>query len=423
MNRTRLSWIVLGIGSMFVASGALADGVVLNGTTARSIGRGGTNLAHRDNGGVLFDNPAAAVNIDGYTMVDVGANMILNDFYFANPRNRSSADDSLLPLPEISLIRRSNDGRVACGLGVFAPAGFCETYDLEGPPPFLSGQQRYKSFGSLVKVLPSVAFRANDRLSFGATFGAAISHDELEGPYFIQSPGGPVPVGTPMLMDLQATGAAMCWSFGLQYELTEATTLGLAFQSESRFRAEGSTRVWVPGMGPCSYDSRLDITWPESLGLGVRHEIDPCRVFSTDVIWYNWSGAFDDLGIHLINPSTLGFPALHEQLPLRWRDTVSVRLGYERTFAGDRVIRCGYVYHRNPIPNGTLTPFIQATMEHAFSLGYGWTWRSWNVDLSYMFAFGPEVTVGTSDIVGGDFNNSVHRAQTHALSFSFLRRF
>jgi hypothetical protein len=40
-----------------------------------------------------------------------------------------------------------------------------------------------------------------------------------------------------------------------------------------------------------------------------------------------------------------------------------------------------------------------------------------------MYTFGPEVSVGISDFVGGDFNDSEHRAQTHAISVGFQQRF
>jgi long-chain fatty acid transport protein len=419
MSWRRMPQAVLGV-FLMMASSALSDGTMLNGVSPRSIGRGGTNIAHSDNGAVLYDNPAGAVKISGETLIDVGFDLMISDFHFTNARNDSAADDSVYPLPQVSIVRKSADEQWAYGLGVFTPAGFGEAYDLEGPPP-LFGQHHYKSFGALTKVLPSLAYRMNEQLAIGATLGVAITHDELEGPYFLQGPS--ILRGTPTILDLQATGAALCWSLGLQYDLTDATTLGLTYQSESRFHADGSTRATVPGLGGSAFDTTLDITWPRTLGLGVKHKLCERRIFSTDIIWVNWSDAFDDLGIHLSNPTNVAFPSFYEQLPLRWRDSVSLRLGYEHVLSNDHVVRCGYVYHRNPIPDGTLTPFIQATLEHAFSAGYGWKWRCWDIDLAYMFAFGPDTKVATSDFVGGDFDQSSHRAQTHALAFSFMRQF
>jgi long-chain fatty acid transport protein len=400
----------------------MADGVILNGLAPRSIGRGGTNIAFADNGAVLFDNPAGAVNVRGQGLMDLGVDGIITQFRYSDPDNPSVSDTRIVPLPQIGYVRKSADERWAYGLGVFAPAGFSERFVMEGPPP-LDGRRPYNTFGALAKVLPGAAYRVTDRLSVGATLGVGISHVELEGPYFLQ---GPSPLaGLPTMLDIRGTGAALVWSFGLQYALTEATTVGATYQSESRFHLDGVANVDVTGLGlgRSSYKARTDITWPESVGLGVRHELCPHRILSADVIWYNWSQAFDQLGIHLTEPSAVGFVPIYEEFPLRWHDTVSVRLGYERILAGGRTIRFGYVYHRNSIPKETLTPYIQAILEHGFSAGYGWAYREWNIDLAYMFLFGPQQNVETSAIIGGDFSDSVHNAQAHALSISLMRQF
>jgi len=415
-------WIPLICTGLFsITSGtALADGTILDGLSPRSIGRGGTNIAFADNGAVLCDNPAAMVNIQGNTMMDLGGELMLTDFDFANPRNAAAAEFSRSPLAQVALLRKDPRGNRAFGLGMFTPAGFGEIFDMEGPFP-LGGQRRYKSFGALAKFLVGGAFRLTDRLSAGATLGVGVSHVELEGPYFLQSPG-PFQA-TPMMVDIQQTGATLVWSTGLQYAWSDATTVGVTYQSESRFDMDGRTAVEIPGMGRTQYDSSLDITWPQTLGLGVRHQLCPCRTLAVDVIWTGWSNAFDDLGLHLRNPTTPGFPELDEQLPLRWRDSVSTRVGYERRFDHGQVVRLGYVHHRNPIPHGTLTPYIQAILEHAFSAGYGCVWRNWNIDLAYMYSFGPVQHVDVSDFLGGDFSQSTHRAQSHCIALSFMKQY
>ncbi|OHB80797.1 MAG: hypothetical protein A2W31_04945 [Planctomycetes bacterium RBG_16_64_10] len=397
-----------------------ADGVILNGVSAQTIGRGGTNIAHVDNGTILHDNPAGMTMIDSHSMFEVGGTLLLTDFEYGDRQNAEQTQNRAYGLAEFSLIRRSCDGRWAAGFGVFSPAGFGSIYDLEPLPPF-PGPQRYKSFGTLVKLLPGLAYRPTDRLSIGATLGVGITIADLEGPYVLQGPS--VLRGTPTLLDLDADGAALVWSLGLLYEVSDRSSLGVSYQSEARFRADGQTLATVPGLGQSFYDTQLDITWPRSLGLGVRHELCEHRIVSTDVIWYDWSSAFDSFGIHQSNPSNAFFPAFSEQFPLDWRDTVSVRVGFEQRVGCDQTLRLGYVYHRVPIPTSTITPFIPASLEHAFSTGYGWRLCDWDVNVAYMYTFGPEVAVQTSGLVGGDFDQSQHRAQTHAISLSLLRRF
>jgi len=403
-----------------VSATALADGVHMNGVSPRAIGRGGTNIAHADNGAVFFDNPAAAVNVPGCGLFDVGGNLLLMDMRYSDSDNPTSYDFNITPLPSFGLVQKTDDGRFAYGLGIYAPAGFSQMHHLDGQPPF-GGEQTYKSFAALTKILPGAAFKVNDQLSVGGTFGMAISHAELEGPYTLQNAG--ILSGLPTLVDLQATGVTPVFSLGLQYELTEATTFGMTYQSESRFQLEGNSLVTVPVIGSARYDTHLDMTWPESLGFGLRHELCPHRILSADLVWFNWSAAFDELGVSLSDADRLIFPDINEQLPLQWRDTLSMKLGYERILQNGHTARCGYVYHRNPIPADTLTPYIQAILEHAFSVGYGLQVWGWELDASYMFLFSPEVNVGQSGLLGGDFDDSTHRAYVHALGLSVIRRF
>jgi long-chain fatty acid transport protein len=373
---------------------------------------------------VLFDNPAGLVNLDGCGLVDVGVDLLFPVLaYDEPPAGTFACDGDPYPCGQLSLVRKSCDGRWAVGLGAFAPAAFGARYHLEGPFPF-DGPRFYKSFGALGEILPAVAYRASDRLSVGATLGVGVSHVELEGPHTLQS----LPLrGTPTMIDLQTTGAALAWSVGLQYELTPATTVGLTYQGETAFRLDGNIRVETIPLGESYYDADLRITWPRSLGLGVRHELCPHRIVAADVIWFDWTHSFDSLDLHLSDPTSLVYQialgdSLDESLPLDWRDTVSVRVGYEQHFGGNRVARVGYTYHRNPVPAGTLTPFLQTILEHTFTIGYGWTRGDLELDLAYQYTFGPDVEVAASDLAGGDFDNSHHEAQAHVLLVTLLKR-
>jgi long-subunit fatty acid transport protein len=425
VNRLRIalagSWIVLTLSGT-----AVADGVMRDGLGAVSCGRGGTNIAAADNGVVLLDNPAGIVNINGCGMADLGVDLLFPDLSYCDPdNNRCAADGDPYPCGNLSLIRKSCGGCWAYGVGFYAPAAFGTRYELEGPAPYV-GPRLYKSFGALGKVLPAVACRVTDRLTVGGTLGVGLSHVELEGPHTLQSPG--LLQGTPTLIDLQATGAALAWSLGFQYQLTPATTIGLAYQSETSFHLDGSIRVDVPDprLRRSYFDADLDVTWPRSLGLGVRHALCPHRIVSADVIWFDWTNSFDSFDLRLTDPSNADFAVfgpIDEVLPMDWRDSVSVRVGYEHHLGCHRVLRCGYTYHRNPIPAGTLTPYLQTILEHTFSVGYGWRRGNWDINLAYQYTFGPDLEVTTSDLLGGDYDGSQHESEAHVLLLSLVRSY
>lgn len=407
---------------------AAADGLIRDGVGARAVGRGGANLGFADNGQMLLDNPAAMANVQGDGLAEVGFDLLFTDLQYGDAANNGRyvpSDDNPFPMGQVSYIRRLDDVW-SFGLGAFSVAGFATAYDLPGPFPLL-GQQHYKSLGAFGKILPGISARLTDNLSAGATFGVGVSHAELEGPYFLQA-AGPFQ-GTPMYLDLQATGAAPCWSFGVQYQLSEQTTIGASYQSQTSFNMDGNTLVNVPGLGLNRFDTALHMSWPQSVGLGVKHSICPHHTLACDVLWLDWSRAFDQFDVLFTNPDNPVFQAvvgnsLPEIFPLQWRDTVSVRTGYEFRPNDDHVWRLGYTYHRNPIPTGTLTPWIQGILEHAFSIGHGWNFSEFtSFDLAYQYSFGPQQFVGSSDWIGGDFSNSRQYAQYHFLLLSLQQRF
>lgn len=408
------------------ASAARADGVMRDSVGAASSGRGGANIAHSDNGAIILSNPAGLVNTPTTQLFEFGIDPLITDLHYADPENHDHGANPFTALPNLSYIKRTEDGRFACGVGFYVPAGFGATWDLNNP---LLGKNGYKPFAAVGKVLPSVAFRVTDKLSVGATLGVAVSHMEAETPLFLQTG---LLKGLPTIIDIQGTQAAPTWSVGLQYQVNDRTRVGLTYQSETRFTMKGRGTVHAflePGAPPISsrFDVQTDMAWPRSVGFGLVHDLTEHQRVSMDVLWYHWSHAFDRLDVKFSNPSNPFFaqfgPSIRDSLALDWKDSVSVRVGYEYFFDNLDVLRLGYVHNSETIPSGTLTPYIPATLEHTFAAGYGLWWGNTRFDFAYQFAFGPTRRVGTSRIVGGDFNNSRITARAHWLFFGLTKFF
>jgi len=414
-----LPLVVLG----FATSYARADGVVRDGIGAISTGRGGTNLGFNDNAAIILDNPAGMVSACDCGFWELGVDTVICDLHYSDPDNDVDNEVKGFPSGMFGLVRRTPDSAWAYGLGVYAPAGFSAEFDMVNPH---TGPTRYKSLGVLGKVLPGLAYQATDRLSIGATLGVGIGHVELEGPFYVQT--GPL-AGAPTLLDLNATEATVVGGIGLQYQLTPNTTLGVAYTEESRFVFEGTTRATlITPLGPVGsdFDTQVDLVWPRSVGVGLMHKLCDCRRVAADVIWYDWSHAFDRLDLVFSNPSNPVIGAvvpggtIRDSLAMNWEDSVSLRLGYEWDSSDVLTWRAGYVYHDSPVPDATLNPFLDGVLEHAFSLGLTRKYSRGVLNLAYQYSFGDERNVVDSDLVGGDFDNSTFDADAHWISFSVL---
>ncbi len=86
-------------------------------------------------------------------------------------------------------------------------------------------------------------------------------------------------------------------------------------------------------------------------------------------------------------------------------------------------MRLGYRYQDNPVPAFSTSTYLQTTLEHHFSVGYGFKHHGWELDTAYQFAFGPDVHTGTSIYPGGDFSNATLTTQTHMVFLSAIRRY
>ena len=165
--------------------------------------------------------------------------------------------------------------------------------------------------------------------------------------------------------------------------------------------------------------------WPRSVAVGIKHSFCPHRRIAADVIWYDWAHAFNQVDLQFYNPTNPLIPLLtplpiKDALPLNWTNSVSLRLGYEWQPTDLETWRVGYTYHGSPVPDSTLNPYLDGVLEHGFSVGYSRQMRRAVLNLAYQYNFGKQRNVGTSALVGGQFDNTSLNAQAQFAMISLL---
>jgi long-chain fatty acid transport protein len=433
MLRSRLLGTFLFLGGLLAATLARGDGLIRDGVGPISTGRGGTNQAFADNATIILDNPGSLVNVAGNGLAEVGADTVVTQVQYGNPLGGVVSHVRPLPMPVLGYVKKSDNGCWAYGIGAFVPAGFGAAYGETVSP--VVGPTEYRSIGGVAKILPALSYKATDRLSVGISVGIAISDIQIYGPYVLQD--APL-TGLPAVMNMSGFGVAPTGSIGLQYQVNERMTVGASYTEEVNMTLRGGANATMIAPNPfppptflaipSHFDTKLHMKWPRSVAVGLKYELCEHRRVSADVIWYDWSGAFDQIDIQLSNPTNpvVGMMVplpVRDTLPLNWMDSVSMRLGYEWMPNGLDTWRCGYVYHGSPVPDGTLNPYLDGILVHAFSLGYSRNLGRLIFNSGYQYSFGPTRYVGTSEIVGGDFNNTDMRAQAHFAMFSLLLPF
>ncbi len=389
-------------------------------------GRGGANQAFADNAEMILDNPASMVNVDGDGLIELGvATAISTSHYSDSYGNDVNAKVRPQPGPVLGITRKTPSGQWAFGVGLFAPSAFGASYGALNNPTF--GPSLSSSKGALVKLVPAMAYRATDRLALGLSLGVGLSYAAFNGPAFLQS--GSL-AGTPALLDTRGTGVAPVGAFGMQYKLTENTRIGATYTSQSTFWMHGATNATLfDGSFIASrFDSKIHLRWPRSVAIGIKHDLCPHRRIAVDMVWTDWAHAFSDINLVLYDPSNPAIRAalataggslpVNQDVPLRWTDTVAFRLGYEADLSDVDVLRLGYDYQPSPAPDSTFNPFLGGVRQHVFSIGFSRKLRRVIFNAAYQYSHGHPRHVGTSSLIGGQFNGSTYRANAHFATMS-----
>ena len=426
---------------LFIASHrpCVASGVVLDSIGAVSSGRGGTNIPHADNGALIHDNPAALVTMPSGKMLEFSSEFIYPEVRYEDAYDADYSKHEVFVIPAFSFVyKKTEDSRIAFGGGIFSQAGFGTEYRLEhnmtrsameGDLPVSFGNQVYRSEASLIKLLASTSFKINESLSLGFSAGPSIQRVEFEMPYTFQT--GAL-AGVSALGEMNTRNSyGFTYTMGVQYKISRNTIVGISYVSESRSTLEGDADIYLPDTVPesvlfnnrqANYDLEFEFEWPRSVGVGVLHKISNSHRFSFDVLWYDWASAFDSLDIELTDGDNAEFDAalgktLKDSFPIEWDSVFAFRFGYEYFVKGSSndIIRCGYIYNENPISRETQIPLIPGNSKHNFSVGYSHKWKKWEFDIASQYLLSEKDRVTSSDIVGGDFNDSSLKTKAYLL--------
>ena len=227
------------------------DGHLLHGVGAVNSALGGIGLASNASLlGSFYHNPAGLASFDG-TNLEMGFELMKAERSVASSFGAMSgstvSDADWTPIPAFGFTTKLSNGLVI-GLSGLGIGGFGVNYAADPTNPILMPApngfgQVYSNF-QLMKISPAVAWTIGDKLRVG--FAANIDWSSLAvSPMPIAAPDyDPGPDATPGTLDdrsyypsAAASDAVFGFGFqaGMQYELSETMTLGLAYTSPQVF--------------------------------------------------------------------------------------------------------------------------------------------------------------------------------------------
>lgn len=85
-------------------------------------------------------------------------------------------------------------------------------------------------------------------------------------------------------------------------------------------------------------------------------------------------------------------------VPMQYRDTFSIRNGFELDLNERFAVRTGYLYERGAIPDEYYSAFLAEGDKHVMTLGATYAGKSWSVDASFAYHFIGDRSISNSKV-------------------------
>ncbi len=247
---------------------------------------------------------------------------------------QSIEDDGFIFLPGLYYVHPLND-KWSFGIGPNAVSGLGTTYNDTWPGRFLIKEWSQVMIG----IVPSVAYRVNDKLSVGFSLSLNYSLFTLE--KAVLDPG--VGEGN---FKLEADGIGVGGNLGLLYEVSPRTRLGIVYRSEVVAENEGTPEVTglsaatknaLLNAGALNQDISMDTNMPQSVLVGVFHDYDNGWTMSADVLWVDFSS-------YEIDNITIGNTSINKDSNTNYQDIWAFSMGTTYALTHDWTLRGGALY-------------------------------------------------------------------------------
>ncbi|MFZ5515691.1 MAG: OmpP1/FadL family transporter [Candidatus Zhuqueibacterota bacterium] len=447
---------------LFLTTSLFASGVGLTGVGARATALGGAYRGVANDWSAMYWNPAGLSKVQGM------------HFGFSMERIKPTANYTVLggaPIPfyrtdELQNVDKTfyipaagfvySTEKFSFGLGVYVPFGLGATWDVFNTSTFNSKYPAddFEDDLKIIDIHPSIAYKVTDKLSIGVGFSYTIAdiiirtpdsqpNPLLLDPAYAQLVAGVLqPLGLAsdayksFLVDkeLDGTGSGIGFNFGVQYDLTEDMTIGIAGTwyndisldgkiSATAYLQESNTttiqtldatlgQMVALGMLPAASKAQIMAVYsepsvvydkakgdaklplPMTLGAGISYTGIKNMLIAADVSWTQWS-AWDVIEITVEEDNSTS------ELVENWEDGIRFSAGLEYSLMENLKARGGYYTEPAAIPVENLTITVpDINRRHGINLGL-----SYNIGGIELFGSYEQLLIKELDVTSWEEHN------------------
>jgi len=323
-------------------------------------------LAAADSAETAYNNPAGMTRFDTKT-TSVGVIFIKSFSEFEVDESRStigggdpqSGDPILIPAYYTIL---PIDEKWRFGFSANFTGGFGSDYGDSWAGRYYSNEYSLAFIG----LTPSVAYPVNDRLSLGFSTPISISYSVTSS--LINSP---IPGADDGELEVETTEAAYSFVFSSLYEFSKQTRGALIYRSEVDYDSEPDIKIKRSGLPSDIIDNiedaintlELASTVPQSVGIGLFHQLDNDWQITADAIWID----FSEFGVTEISIVGQSVVAPNND----FKDIYAFSVGAQLPVKGDTTWRLGALYVSEGVDDEDRS--LSFALDRVYGIGAGLT--------------------------------------------------
>jgi len=403
---------------------ANANGFNILSQGARAAAMANAFTARASDPSAVWYNPAGLAHVEGF-QVYTGGLLTLDEGkkYYSVYRNATlAADSTSIIQPNIYLSYKLSD-RIALGLGLNSPIG----YEVEWPKTeevehvvFVLNKLKINT----TAISPAAAFKLNDHLSVGAGVNFYFHRFSMRYHY---------PYDTNVLVALLSNGqvldvpdvvfdlsnfktTSIGYYAGLQWQPISFLSIGAVYRRGAPLTFDsGDVNAWEPPTSDDYVNAKLEELFIDSpqqnatisysttdqFQAGIAIKPMESLELELDLIWTFWTKMDSIEIIYREKPMFRSF--WHGYFDVGgdtdFQNAVSIQLGGEYKLNPSLSARFGAFHHGSPLVLPNLNPAFPLAANKGFTLGLGWQFSRFQVDLAYIFKSYSELTAENSTLL------------------------
>jgi long-chain fatty acid transport protein len=358
----------------------------------------------------IFYNPAGIANLDG-AQLEVGLNLIAPATDFTGPTNQGqyealAMEGQIFHPVDIYYTRPLNE-TTTFGFGMFTYMGLGTEWEENW-----AGRTVTEEIS-----LETMTFNPTLAWNLGAT-RVAMGVDLMYGIAFMSKDSYTgYPFNGYVDVEIDGTGMAFGWNFGLQHDLCDDLTVGLSYRSGMTLEAEGEatfafenvtnpTHLGLLGAMFPETDVNLDLEIPGILMAGFQWTppvADGALTWRTDVVFTQWD-VYENL---LIDFETETAGLQDSDSPKNYENTLAFRTGVEYVLNAQTTLRAGYYYEQEAVPDEMLEPSLPDAERNGYSFGASYALNESLAFDAYFMYVAIQDRVSTFEDAPGGYESSI----------------